>query len=442
MSTEFIIGAAISAIGAIATVIGVIQTNKEKKTGGDLKQLIEELDNTKFVDEQKKILRKIAKILSAKFHYKIKPDFIKGFVLDVKGKMAIVEKILSENNLKPTTGVCKAMLGFDSPILKEKIGAIGLSDAKINVKESDENVLQSAVPVPPEDIQKADLITSADTNTVFFSELLKERFPEPCNRLISVLDRHHISHKFIKETKDIWCRDYMPVSVRKDRLIQFCYDPSYLKGKKEWEDSRTDVEAMCEANGIQPTIFSDINLEGGNIVRYKKDRAIISDRVYSENPKKDKKKLIAEIEKLLEAEIIVLPSLRPKHDLTGHADGMVRFVDRDTILGNDRTQEFACWREGIDKVLKEHGITTYIDVPFFEYKDKKYPDNAIGIYVNYLEIKDLIVLPIFEIKGNKDAEAVELFKKHFPTRKIETINYNPVGLEGGLLNCTTWTLPE
>jgi agmatine deiminase len=277
-------------------------------------------------------------------------------------------------------------------------------------------------------------------NTVYLSELLKIRFPETCNRLIAILDRHSIPCKFIKATKDIWCRDYMPVQVGKDKFVQFSYDPSYLKGKKELEESRSDTEEVCRVNGINPA-FSDINLDGGNLLGCA-DRVIISDRVFSENSINpeytDKATLIAMLKELLEVgEIIVIPS--QKSDLTGHADGMVRFVNRNTILGNDRELEYKYWKNGINKVVANHNLR-YIDVPFFE--DKGRSGSAIGIYVNYLEVKDLIVLPVFEVPGNKDDEAVQLFKEIFPDRKIETINYSDVALHGGVLNCSTWTVFE
>jgi agmatine deiminase len=146
-----------------------------------------------------------------------------------------------------------------------------------------------------------------------------------------------------------------------------------------------------------------------------------------------------EIEKLLEAEIIVIPQI--KSDMTSHADGMVRFVDRNTVLGNDQEQEYKYWKNGINKILKEKGIE-YFDIPFLDHKEKKYPDHAIGCYVNYLEVENLIVLPIFETEKNKDQDVYDKFKEIFPDRKIETINYNEIGLFGGLLNCTTWTIKD
>ena len=227
----------------------------------------------------------------------------------------------------------------------------------------------------------------------------------------------------------------MTIQIEKGKFVQFRYEPSYLKDELELQ---SDPKEVCKANNIDP-IFSKINLDGGNVVNWS-DRAIISDRVFDENPEySNKNKLIAEIEKLLEVEIIVIPQI--KSDMTGHADGMVRFVDRNTVLGNDREQEFKYWKNGINKILKEKGID-YIDIPFLEHKEKKYPYHAIGCYVNYLEVQDLIVLPIFETEKNKDQEVYDRFRQIFPDRKIETINYNEIGLHGGLLNCTTWTIKD
>ena len=125
-------------------------------------------------------------------------------------------------------------------------------------------------------------------------------------------------------------------------------------------------------------------------------------------------------------------------DLTGHADGMVRFVDKNTILGNKLADEYKYWREGVLKVLDKYKIS-YIDVPFFEDKSHpKHPYNAIGIYVNYLEVNNLIVAPKFG--REEDAEVVAILQQAFPNKQIETIDYTEVALEGGLLNCTTWVV--
>jgi agmatine deiminase len=137
----------------------------------------------------------------------------------------------------------------------------------------------------------------------------------------------------------------------------------------------------------------------------------------------------------LECEIIIIPA--ENDDMTGHADGMVRFVNRDTLLGNNRADEYKYWREGIQTAIDKYGLT-YIDIPFFEPKDSKHPLSAVGIYVNYLEVNNLIVLPVFG--RDEDKQAVDIIQNAFPERVVETIDYNEVAFEGGLLNCTTWVI--
>jgi len=281
------------------------------------------------------------------------------------------------------------------------------------------------------------MLKGKETNTVYFSELLRsdERFTKTCAALTELLEKHSIKFGFLNATKDIWCRDYMPIQLEKGTFIQFRYEPSHLKNDLELQSDPKDV---CKANNIKPQ-FSKINLDGGNVVNWS-DRAIITDRVFDENPEySSKSKLITDIEKLLEVEIIVIPQI--KTDMTGHADGLVRFADRNTLLGNDREQEYKYWKGGMNKILNEKRID-YIDIPFLYHKEKKYPYHAIGCYVNYLEVQDLIVLPIFETEKNKDQEVYNKFKEIFPDRKIEPFNTNEVGLHGGLLNCITWTIKD
>lgn len=230
----------------------------------------------------------------------------------------------------------------------------------------------------------------------------------------------------------------MPVQTPSGKLIQFKYDPSYLKDP-EYSDSRSDVRHVDKANNLHPR-FSDINLDGGNVVMYG-NKVIITDRVFSENPDWDKEKLINEISTLLECEIIIIPAYKPDYDYTGHADGMMRFVDSNTVLVNNLDQDFKYMKVAIVKALEKANLN-YINFPWFEHKIKGNNDHAIGIYLNYLEVGNLIVMPVFGVPGNRDAEALAKLREVFPNKIIETIDYNDVALTGGILNCTTWVIRQ
>jgi agmatine deiminase len=227
----------------------------------------------------------------------------------------------------------------------------------------------------------------------------------------------------------------MPIQREVSQFIQFRYEPSYLADDL---DLQTNPKSTLELNQIQ-AVFSGINLDGGNVLRWK-DWVIVTDRIFTENPAyTDRSKLIKELEKLFEVEVIVIPQV--KSDMTGHADGLVRFYDRTTLVGNRLDDEYDYWRKGMRKVLSKYSLH-YIDLPLVDHKVKNYPDSAIGCYVNYMEVGSLIVVPIFEMEGNKDEEAVNILTEIFSDRTIETININEVGIHGGLLNCISWNVKQ
>lgn len=271
---------------------------------------------------------------------------------------------------------------------------------------------------------------------VGLSALLPILYPATCERLLEILKRHGIPFYFLKGTKDIWCRDYMPVQTPSGKLIQFRYDPSYLKDA-QYAESRSDVRYVDEVNNIKP-IFSEINLDGGNVVMFG-NKAIITDRVFSENPDWARERLLTELSELLECEIIIIPAYKTDYDFTGHADGMIRFIDGNTVLVNDLDQDLKYMRDTITKAINKANLR-YINFPWFEHKIKGNSDHAIGIYINYLEVGNLIVMPVFGVPGNKDAEALAKLKEVFPEKIIETIDYNDIAMTGGILNCSTWVI--
>ena len=420
MSTEFMIGTIIGVIGIIPVIIQVVKWVKKPKLSELMKRLV---DNSLSTKVHRKVLKKMNMILLRSGKH-ISSEYINSFVLNKRGKEAVFTDLCLKHDWEPTKELCEIFMNGDYPSIRKKYW-----DMKKESPKREETI--------PDTAEKIETVHAQPkgTEVVYLSELLEEKFTDCFNRLISILKKHGVEYRLLKGTKDIWCRDYMPIQTESGKLRQFRYEPSYLKGNKEWEDSRSDVREVCRLNGFEP-VFSNINLDGGNVLLCS-GRAIVSDRIFTENPEyTDKEQLVKELSELLEAEVIIIPA--QNGDMTGHADGMVRFIDHDTILGNNRSEEYKYWTNGIEKVLKDYNLK-YIDVPFFYgYKDSKHPDHAIGVYVNYLAVGNLIVLPVFEVAGNKDAEAIAAFKQIFPDKIIETINYNDVALEGGVLNCTTW----
>ena len=73
------------------------------------------------------------------------------------------------------------------------------------------------------------MIPDSQTNFVYFSSILRDsdKYQPFWNRLKIILDYEAVQYGFIDGTRDIWCRDYMPVQVSKDKFVQFTYFPDY-----------------------------------------------------------------------------------------------------------------------------------------------------------------------------------------------------------------------
>ncbi len=281
------------------------------------------------------------------------------------------------------------------------------------------------------------MITDQETNFVYFSELLEGQYPHEYVQLTNILKKHQVNYGLLKETKDIWCRDYMPLQLEKNSFLQFAFDPSYLNDSDSNRKSKSIPKIVCPSNGIPP-VYDEFKVEGGNVIRWH-DRVIMTDRVFKENniEKKKEKDFVNALSKKMNAEVFIIPS--HNMDFTGHADGLVRFYDRDTILVNELKNEVKYWKEGIKRQAKEYALKM-IEIPWFEDRVTKLEDSAIGIYMNFLHVSNLIIIPVFEIDGNRDNETYKLFKELFPKHQIETVQVNNIAVTGGILNCITWNI--
>ena len=282
------------------------------------------------------------------------------------------------------------------------------------------------------------MITDSETNFVYFSELLslKPEYRKFHEDLCLLLKKKNIAHGYLSETRDIWCRDYMPVQVRMDKYIGFSYDPDYLRGK-EWEKLRTYSDHVYEPM-IQQTIKSDIVLDGGNVIKGK-NKVILTDKVLAENRRNySPGRLFGKLQELFEVDTIILIPW-DKSEIYGHADGMIRFIDDDQVLINCYFKMYGKkFRDGFFGALESHHLG-FTELTF----DVPHPDEKLNWgYINYLQMDKLLIVPQFDIQ--EDDQAVAQIKKTFPAYtvkgQIETINSRDVIQHGGVLNCASWNI--
>ena len=100
---------------------------------------------------------------------------------------------------------------------------------------------------------------------LYFSALLKTnpKYSKSAGNLFSALSKCGEEYTFFDGAKDIWARDYMPVKTRSGKYISFRYEPCYLK---DYPQMKTDFKNDVAPKLGLPVIYSNINLDGGNIV--------------------------------------------------------------------------------------------------------------------------------------------------------------------------------
>ena len=128
------------------------------------------------------------------------------------------------------------------------------------------------------------MITDWQTNTIYFSELLKTdtRFTETSKQLIASLEDFGANFEFLPDTKDIWARDYMPIQINNDTYIEYRFDPDYLqKVRKGYRDLKTYPDIVCDTLKLK-TKKSDLIMDGGNFVK-STDCVILTDKIVKEN---------------------------------------------------------------------------------------------------------------------------------------------------------------
>jgi agmatine/peptidylarginine deiminase len=283
------------------------------------------------------------------------------------------------------------------------------------------------------------MITDQETNFVYFSEIFKQNFETEYSEITSILAKHGVGFNTLTETKDIWCRDYMPIQISETEFVEYRYDPDYLQTKK-YRKIKTYPDLVCDKIGLK-TIKSDLIIDGGNIVK-SRNEIILTDKVLSEN--KDfytPTQLLEILKSTFKIDRITLIPWDKEDEIEyfGHSDGMVRFINENTVLINGYFKEYSeKFKDHFFGELDKSGLE-FIELNF----NVKTPNESFNWgYINFLQTKNVIIIPQFGIE--EDGQAFEQFVKIFPDYakkdRIEKINAERIIEGGGVLNCMTWNI--
>lgn len=263
------------------------------------------------------------------------------------------------------------------------------------------------------------------TKNVYFSDLLRTQHSALFSKLEFILNQHHFEVITLKETKDIWIRDFMPLALD-DIFIQYRYEPDYLMRPSQL-NYRTNPKDPIGELGLN-TQKIELILDGGNVVKYH-DTVIITDKVFTEN-KDSKIDLETLSDKIFPTKkVVIIPRDPDPEEIYGHADGMVRFINENHLLVN--SQYPAKFKNNLHALLKEQGFE------ITELRVNKDTKNAWG-YINFLHLDGLIIQPAID-KVN-DAYIQSQLEELYPNVTVEFCDAKELVRKGGVFNCISWEL--
>ena len=300
------------------------------------------------------------------------------------------------------------------------------------------------------------MITDSHTNIVYFSDLLLAKCPILNSHITDALRKRGIPFAYLAGTKDIWCRDYMPVQIEKNRLISYNYTPDYLQDKRHLRLQTNTVEVLQnEVNGLlqvlptsikkemafdglRPTpvmklviktIKTNLVIDGGNVVKCG-DVVVMTEKVFAEN--KDKPRL--EVERILHetflCDVLFLPW--DKGEYLGHSDGIIHYAGNGRVLLTNYDDFSSYFYRRFRKILEAR-----LEVIPLRYKTKR-KHVRCWAYINFLQVGNLVLVP--QLGLEEDEQAIEQISNALSEYEVVGIPALEAVRRGGALNCISWNI--
>lgn len=248
----------------------------------------------------------------------------------------------------------------------------------------------------------------------------------------------HLIEVPVNDGLDMWMRDFPPAMPKQQ--IKFKYKPQYLTSKLAARDEENFYK-FAKMVGLPDFKKSDLVYESGNIVENGADMAITSARAYKDNPGMTKDKLVKTLESTINRKVAVIPD---PEDTTGHADGIVSFVEKNVLLISlfDDAEAQDLYDEIEKAVLDVFPKLEVVPLPSYFIPEKIQGfSSAAGSYANSLVTYNAVYLPFFN-NQTSNQRAFEVFKNSTTKEVIPVYKTAEIPVLGGSLRCMTWQIDQ
>lgn len=296
----------------------------------------------------------------------------------------------------------------------------------------------------------SNLISDKETNFVYFSDWIKSRWKYWPNIEKALIDQK-IPYGFLPRydenkkplSRDIWVRDYMPLQLEEGHLLGYEYNPDYLNANEHDKEYISRYEDILSYQNISVGSKTNLVIDGGNMVKCGK-YLVMTDKVFSENPKVSHSKIIDEIEEKTGATLVIIP---PDPDETfstrnnrgekvnlplQHADGLVKWLGDDTVLVNKCGKVYT---KQLVRFLECQGLKCEV----LDYStNNEYVSVNSWCYLNFLQVGKSILVPCYG--GKEENVALKLLDDYYKDCTIVPVNIKGILNDGGGLNCISWNI--
>ena len=278
------------------------------------------------------------------------------------------------------------------------------------------------------------MITDNQTNTVFFSGLLPKKCPILNQHIAEALKENEIPYAYLSETKDIWCRDFMPTQIAENRFVFFKYTPDYLQDKTGLRlQTNTDEVFRAGTNHLehllQHAITIDLVLDGGNVVKCG-NTIVMTEKVFAENRDKSPIEVDRILRDAFQCDVAYLPW--DHQETFGHSDGVIHFAGDGKVLITNYGDISHYFYNRFRVALEKH----FEVIPLY-YKTKKTHARSWA-YINFLQVGKLILVP--QLGLEEDEQALEQIGNALPDCEVVGIPSLEAVRRGGALNCISWNI--
>ena len=282
------------------------------------------------------------------------------------------------------------------------------------------------------------------TNKVFFSAQLTQTYRKCKKPIIDALKKNGIEiGSDIRQTKDIWARDYMPIQVGDNKFMRYRYNPDYLVKVQGMSEFITD-KPECNFLRDKDVIDCDVILDGGNVVVCG-NKIILTEKVFKENGDLTKYEITKRIESASEKQVVWIPcdpneikECEKRNELPlCHADGILHAIDNETILLSNYIDYDLEYRSKLLERLS----------PYFKIKEFHFGEISTEkswIYINYLQVGSVVLMPT--VNEEADDIAVKQLKEFLQVDSVIKIDSRELTFDakdesvGGSLHCISWNV--